>query len=106
MVVGTFRLSTGRKTAVEEGTCMTLQRDRIRQKLEMEMGLILNRKSECESAVELLDTRTEKDQRLHPLHDAVNLSFLRSFPDGSYSKESAYNAGDEGLIPGSGRSPG
>ena len=73
MVVGTFRLSTGRKTAVEEGTCMTLQRDRIRQKLEMEMGLILNRKSECESAVELLDTRTEKDQRLHPLHDAVNL---------------------------------
>lgn len=58
MVIRIFRLSTGRKTAVEEGSCVTLQRDRIRQKLEMEMGLILNRKSKCESAVELLDTRT------------------------------------------------
>ena len=58
MVVGIFRLSTGRKTGVEEGICMTLQRDRIRQKLEMEMGLILDRKSECESAIELLDTKT------------------------------------------------
>ena len=28
------------------------------------------------------------------------------FPDGSDSKESALNAGDPGLIPGSGRSPG
>ena len=28
------------------------------------------------------------------------------FPGGSVSKESAYNAGDPGLIPGSGRSPG
>ena len=46
------------ETGAEEGICMTLQRDGIRQKLEMEMGLILNRKSECESAIELLDTRT------------------------------------------------
>ena len=28
------------------------------------------------------------------------------FPDGSERKKSAYNAGDLGLIPGSGRSPG
>ena len=28
------------------------------------------------------------------------------FPGGSDSKESAYNAGDQGSIPGSGRSPG
>ena len=28
------------------------------------------------------------------------------FSDGSVGKESAYNAGDPGLIPGSGRSPG
>ena len=28
------------------------------------------------------------------------------FPDGSVGKESAYNAGDAGPIPGSGRSPG
>ena len=30
----------------------------------------------------------------------------RSFPGGSDSKASAYSAGDLGLIPGSGRSPG
>ena len=28
------------------------------------------------------------------------------FPGGSYNKESAYNTGDPGLIPGLGRSPG
>ena len=31
---------------------------------------------------------------------------LLGFPDGSAGKESAYNAGDLGLIPGLGRSPG
>jgi len=31
---------------------------------------------------------------------------LQGFPDGSVSKESACNAGDAGLIPGLGRSPG
>ena len=31
---------------------------------------------------------------------------LSYFPGGSYSKESAYNVGDPGLIPGLGRSPG
>ena len=31
---------------------------------------------------------------------------MRVFPGASDGKESAYNAGDPGLIPGSGRSPG
>ena len=31
---------------------------------------------------------------------------LKGFPDGSAGKESACNAGDASLIPGSGRSPG
>ena len=30
----------------------------------------------------------------------------KGFPDSSAGKESAYNAGDPGSIPGSGRSPG
>ena len=34
------------------------------------------------------------------------LSFIICFPGGSDCKESAYNAGDQGSIPGSGRSPG
>ena len=33
-------------------------------------------------------------------------SHLRGFPGGSDGKESAYNGGNSGLIPGSGRSPG
>ena len=36
----------------------------------------------------------------------MGYSQLTGFPDGSYDKESACNAGDLGLIPGSGRSPG
>ena len=32
--------------------------------------------------------------------------FIWSFPGGSNGKASAYNAGDPGLIPGLGRSPG
>ena len=36
-------------------------------------------------------------------HDYGN---LKGFPGGSDDKESVYNAGDPGLIPGSGRSPG
>ena len=37
---------------------------------------------------------------------SIFLIFWRSFPGGSDSKESACNAGDLGLIPGLGRSPG
>ena len=35
-----------------------------------------------------------------------SLFIIRGFPGGSDSKESACNAGDRGLIPGLGRSPG
>ena len=35
-----------------------------------------------------------------------NSMSMRDFPDGSDGKESAHNAGDLGLIPGAGRSPG
>ena len=35
-----------------------------------------------------------------------DLKDVRDFPGGSDSKASVYNAGDPGLIPGSGRSPG
>ena len=43
--------------------------------------------------------------------DSVNISSVSAginlgFPGGSDGKESACNAGDSGLIPGSGRSPG
>ena len=36
----------------------------------------------------------------------MNISKLQGFPDGSDGKESAYNVGDLGSIPESGRSPG
>ena len=36
----------------------------------------------------------------------IGVWLIRGFPVGSDGKESAYNAGDWGLIPGSGRSPG
>ena len=42
---------------------------------------------------------------LHPVHYIV-LQRLGGFPDSSVGKESAYNAGDPGSIPGSGRSAG
>ena len=36
----------------------------------------------------------------------VKIDFIMGFPGGSDGKESACNAGDLGLIPGSGRTPG
>ena len=36
----------------------------------------------------------------------LSFSFFIDFPGGSDGKASAYNAGDPGLIPGSGRTPG
>ena len=36
----------------------------------------------------------------------ISCSFIQSFPDGSDGKASAGNAGDQGSIPGLGRSPG
>ena len=40
------------------------------------------------------------------LTDSCSLDFQWTFPRGSDSKASAYNAGDLGSIPGLGRSPG
>ena len=39
-------------------------------------------------------------------HSGLNLNFPNGFPLGSVRKESSCNAGDQGLIPGSGRSHG
>ena len=36
----------------------------------------------------------------------INIYIITGFPDSSVGKESACNAGDMGLIPGLGRSPG
>ena len=44
--------------------------------------------------------------RVFKMHLKLRDQQLRGFPDGSDSKESACTAGDLGLIPGSGRSPG
>ena len=41
-----------------------------------------------------------------PEAEVVSNKVSTGFPGGSDSKESAYNAGDPGLIPGSRRSPG
>ena len=40
------------------------------------------------------------------LHDLGSVLILSHFPSGSDTKESACHAGDPGLIPGLGRSPG
>ena len=39
-------------------------------------------------------------------HHSHGVTFSRDSPGGSDGKASVYNAGDPGLIPGSGRSPG
>ena len=43
---------------------------------------------------------------LHIEHEHIGIHFQKGCPSGSASKESACNAGDLSLIPGSGRSPG
>ena len=40
------------------------------------------------------------------VHFSLYITIIRGFPGGSDGKESACNAGDLGLIPGLGRSPG
>ena len=42
----------------------------------------------------------------HQTRESARIQILMGFPGGSDGKESACNAGDQGLIPGSGRSPG
>lgn len=75
IMVGIFRSSTGKKTLVEEGFCMTLWRGRIRQRLGMEMGLIPNskiREQECKMTPSHQDVEM-KDQRLYTLYNSGNL---------------------------------
>ena len=72
----------------------------------------------CRSSIQSAKTRTgannDSDHELLIAKFRVNLKkvakttkqFRCDFPDGSDSKASAYNAGDLGSIPGSGRSPG
>ena len=52
-----------------------------------------------------LPSRTKSREREMGQH-LWALDLRRGFPGGSAGKESACNAGDPGLIPGSGRSPG
>ena len=52
----------------------------------------IHHRSVCKAVIEIYTTPTSQT--------------LKSFPGGSDSGESACNAGDPGLIPGSGRSPG
>ena len=59
-----------------------------------------NLPSSCSYRVSWLDCTTRQTQS-----ESVFNQVLRAFPCSSVGKESAYNAGDLGLIPGSGRSP-
>ena len=43
---------------------------------------------------------------MHPTYSGTDKASIWVFPGGSYGEESAYNAGNLGLIPGSERSPG
>ena len=49
---------------------------------------------------------TQKVQSDHPPVISASINIHQGFPGGSDGKESAYNAGDMGLIPGSRKSPG
>ena len=64
----------------------------------------------CEEKCSLFFSSPHKDQAKREERETLNKiwipkSFL-GFPGGSDGKESAYNAGDPGPIPGLGRSPG
>ena len=48
----------------------------------------------------------ERFMLITPMKVSVHFYTTRGFPGGSDGKASAYNAGDPGSIPGSGRSPG
>ena len=52
------------------------------------------------------DPATQKSWKLNYPKKKVLLSLFGDFPGGSDGKASAYNAGDQGSIPGSGSSPG
>ena len=54
----------------------------------------------------LLSGRSTKDQDLYPTSATSSLCNVKSFPGGSVVMNHPANAREEGLIPGSGRSPG
>ena len=60
--------------------------------------------------MKLANNEEEESRELGPTWDCFCFLFciiqIKGFPSGSDSKASACNAGDPGLIPGSGRSPG
>ena len=51
------------------------------------------------------ETQTQM-HKMNKFDYTINNLKIQDFPDGSEGKASAYNAGDSGSIPGSGRSPG
>ena len=61
-------------------------------------GLVLHKELSC---IPLRDAQRDREN-----HNYLSLDSNSGFPGGSDGKASAYNAGDPGLIPGSGRSSG
>ena len=55
---------------------------------------------------DLLNQRLCRSRQMPTLSARLSCKSIRGFPDSSVGKESAYNAGDPGLIPWFGRSPG
>ena len=62
--------------------------------------MVLSHMQASKEAQDLDGTQGPEERNDNPLQYSL------SFPDGSDGKESAYNPGDLGLIPGLGRSPG
>ena len=65
---------------------------------------ILTHKGKTDTEILILAELQSKDLKLHGL--LLLLLLVRVFPGGSEIKASAWNAGDPGSIPWSGRSPG
>ena len=68
----------------------------------MILKMIQNLENKMEFQINSLETRIEKMQEMFNKDCVLTLDF----PGGLDGKASAYNAGDPGSIPGSGRSPG
>ena len=65
--------------------------------------IVVNEFIPVDSIFFILQKRKQNSKVFSDLSEATS---LMGFPGGSVGKESPYNAGDVGLIPGSGRSPG
>ena len=59
----------------------------------------------CYAFIKVIISR-KQDNPIISIHTQFRSLFVRGFPRGSLGKESAWNLGDLGLIPGLGRSPG